>query len=175
MFDRRSFLGNASITAVTVAALVPAFARAAAAASPDDMQILNSALELERAAVKAYDDAAATKLLTPTVLAVALQFRADHILHASALEQAVHTSGVAVSSGTAKIVYPTLASQHDVVAFALQLERKAAATYLSVVPDLKDRDLAGVAASILGVETTHVSVLANALGNDRPFPSAFGG
>ncbi len=173
MFDRRSFLGSTSLTAITVAALLPAFARAAAAASPDDMGILNAALELERAAVKAYDDAAATKLLTAPVLAVALQFRADHALHASALEQAVHASGVSVSSATAKIEYPTLASQHDIIAFALTLEKKAAGTYLSVVPDLKDRDLAGVAASILGVETTHVSVLANALGNDRPYPSAF--
>jgi rubrerythrin len=59
-----------------------------------------------------------------------------------------------------------------VLRFARATEQKAAATYLSVVPELKDRKLAEVAAAILGVETTHVALLAQALG-EHAYPSGF--
>jgi rubrerythrin len=47
--------------------------------------------------------------------------------------------------------------------FAEGLERGAATAYLGVIPTFKDRDLARLTASILSIETTHVTTLAAAL------------
>ncbi len=144
--------------------LLSHFAAAAATANPDDIATLNSAIELERAGIKAYADAAATKLLSAPVLAIASRFAADHTAHRDALIGAVRSAGAVPSTAIAPIAYPPLATEHDVIAFANVVEMKAASTYLSVIPDLHDRALAGVAASILGVETTHVALLSQALG-----------
>lgn len=145
----------------------------AANADPHDVQTLNAAIELERAGIKAYDDAAATKLLSPKVLALALLFRRDHQAHLAALSAAVSSGGGTPTTTIAKLHYPQLASEADILAFAKGVEEKAASTYLSVIPDLKDRDLAGVAGSILGVETIHVGILAQALGVFPPYPGGF--
>ena len=85
---------------------------------------------------------------------------------------AVLGGGGEPTARTLALVYPALRTQADILEFALVVEGKAASTYLSVIPDLKNRDLAGVAASILGVETTHIGVLSTALGK-RVFPSHF--
>jgi len=143
-------------------------------ADPADLQTLNAAIELERAGIKAYADAAQTGLLSPAVLAVAQGFVADHTAHRDALVAAVTAGGGTPSAATTVFTYPAFHTQADVIEFALFVENKAASTYLSVIPDLKDRELAGVAASILGVETTHVSVLASALGR-RTYPAHFVG
>jgi rubrerythrin len=55
--------------------------------------------------------------------------------------------------------YPSLKTQNDILTFATSVERQAASAYLASVPRFKDRTLAKVAASILGVETTHVAIL----------------
>lgn len=171
--NRTHLLGFGSAVAVFSPLLLSSFAAAAANADPGDIASLNTAIELERAGIKAYADAAATKLLSPAVLALAGGFIADHTIHRDALIGAVKAAGAAVTPNTAQLAYPTLASEKDIIAFALTVEKKAAATYLSVVPDLKDRKLAGIAAAILGVETTHVELLSNALGNPRPYATGF--
>jgi hypothetical protein len=159
-------------TAIFSPLLLTSLAQAAAAADPSDIASLNSAIELERAGIKAYHDAAATKLLSAPVLAIAAGFIADHTAHLDALSGAVRAAGATPSAGIAPIAYPPLASEHDIIVFANVVEHKAAATYLSVIPDLKDRQLAAVAASILGVETTHVALLSNVLGL-KTYPSGF--
>ena len=170
--SRRLFLSSTAIALVGLP-LLTQFAVAATRANSDDLAMLNSAIELERAGIKAYDDAADTGLLSPTVLDIAPRFRADHVAHRDALIGAVRSGGVLVSQNTARIEYPPLRSQTDIIAFALSVERQAASTYLSVIPDLADRRLAQVAAAILGVETTHVSQLAEALGNGHAYPQHF--
>ncbi len=155
------------------AVLLDRFVARAENAAPGDIETLNAAIELERAGIKAYDDAAATNLLTPKILAVALLFKRDHQTHLAALAAAVQSGGGVVSDKTAHIDYPRLASQADILAFAQTVEEKAASTYLSVIPEFKDRDLAQVAASILGVETIHAGILAQALGVFPPYPSGF--
>ena len=169
--SRRLFLRSA--IALVGLPLLTEFAEAATRANPNDLAMLNSAIELERAGIKAYDDAAGTGLLTPSVLEIASRFRADHIAHRDALIGAVRAGGAVLTTNVAKIEYPRLRSQADVIAFALVVERQAASTYLSVIPDLSDRRLAQVAAAILGVETTHVSRLAEALGNAQAYPQGF--
>jgi len=59
-----------------------------------------------------------------------------------------------------------------VLAFAAELERGAVSAYLSAVPMFDHRELAGVAAGILGDEAMHWAVLRNALG-ENPIPHAF--
>jgi rubrerythrin len=169
---RTQLLGFGTAAAVFAPSLLSAFVSAAQNADPADMASLNAAIELERAGIKAYADALATKLLSAPVAAVAAGFAADHVAHRDALIGAVRAAGFTPSTNVAPIAYPTLANERDVLAFANEVEQKAAATYLSVVPDLRDRHLAAVAASILGVETTHVALLSQALGV-RAYPSGF--
>ncbi|HEY8296557.1 MAG TPA: ferritin-like domain-containing protein [Candidatus Baltobacteraceae bacterium] len=171
--SRARLLASATAIGVLGMPLLTAFVDAAQNASPDDIATLNTAIELERAGIKAYDDAAATHLLAPGVLAVALSFRKDHVAHRDALIAAVKAGGGVPSAATAKLEYPALKTQNDILTFAKTVEERAASTYLSVIPDFKDRKLAGVAASILGVETTHVALLAQALNELPAYPSAF--
>jgi len=154
------------------APLLTAFAAAAQSADPADIDTLNAAIALERAGIKAYADAAATGLLSKPVLALAGRFVADHTAHRDALIGAVRSAGFTATDAIAPIATPPLATERDVLAFANTVEMKAASTYLSVIPDLKNRTLAGVAASILGVETTHVALLAEAL-QTRVYASGF--
>jgi hypothetical protein len=170
--SRFQLLALGSAAGLIGSPLLTALAAAAQAADPADIDTLNTAIALERAGIKAYADAAATGLLSKPVLALAGRFVADHTAHRDALIGAVLAAGATPSTAPAPIAYPTLATEHDVLAFAQVVEMKAASTYLSVIPDLKNRTLAGVAASILGVETTHVALLAEAL-QTRVYASGF--
>ncbi|GAC1406833.1 MAG: ferritin-like domain-containing protein [Candidatus Velthaea sp.] len=170
--SRSALLGAGSAIALVGLPLMTSFVEAAAAADKNDIAALNAAIELERAGIKAYVDAAATGLISPGVLKVAQGFIADHTAHRDALIAAVIAGGGQPSSNTVKLAYPPLKTEADILRFALVVEQKAASTYLSVIPDLKDRALAGVAGSILGVETTHVALISNALG-ERAYKSGF--
>ena len=141
--------------------------------SKSDLDTLNSAIELERTAVKAYADAASLKLLSSGALHLAQLFSADHGAHLAALSATVKSAGAAPSEHLVPVTYPNLASESDILSFARDLEEKAASTYLSVIPEFNDCELAGIAGSILGVETVHVGMLAQALGAFPPYPSGF--
>jgi len=171
--SRSALLGAGSAIALVGLPRMTAFVEAAQKADPGDIATLNTAIELERAGIKAYQDAAATGILPQDVLAIAGGFMADHIAHRDALIAAVKASGNTPSTATAKLTYPPLKSVNDILAFAMVVERKAASTYLSVIPDLKDPAFREAAASILGVETTHVALLAQALGNAPAYKSGF--
>ena len=172
LLNRAGLLAFGTASGIISVPLLTALAQAAQAADPADIDTLNTAIALERAGIKAYADAAATGLLSKPVLVLAGRFAADHTAHRDALIGAVRSAGSTPTDAVAPIVTPALASEHDVLAFANVVEMKAASTYLSVVPDLKNRALAGVAASILGVETTHVALLAEAL-QTRVYASGF--
>lgn len=169
--SRLKLLAAGSALAAFGPMLIGGMIQSAEAADEGDIGILNTAIPLELAAVKAYTDAGGTKLLAAPVLQVALGFRADHQAHADALIAAVKAAGATPMMTPAAIAYPTLASQADILKFAESLERKAASTYLSVIPVLKDRNLAKIMASILGDETTHVTTLAAALNEGKPYPA----
>lgn len=171
--SRAALLGAGSAIGLVGLPLMTSFVKAAEQiADPADLASLNAAIELERAGIKAYTDAGATGLLSPALLHVASGFMADHAAHRDALVAAVTAGGGTPTTNTFAIAYPPLHTQADVLEFALFIEAKAAATYLSVIPDLKNRDLAQVAGSILGVETTHVAALSAALGK-RVYPTHF--
>ena len=167
--NRLAMLRIVPATAVAAAGLVSAFQTAAYAATPGDIQILNSAIPLERAGIKAYQDAAATGLLAPAVLEVAKGFMSDHMAHRDALIAAVKAAGGTPSEATAQLAYPSLKSQAEILAFAESVEKQAAAAYLAAFSSLSDKALAKAAASILGVETMHAGILASALGQAQPY------
>lgn len=139
-------------------------------ATPSDIELINGAIELENAGIKAYSDAFELNLLSAPVLEIAKGFRADHQAHAGALAAAVRAAGETPTEETAKIDYPSLKSEADILAFAEYVERAAATTYLTDIGKLSSPGLAKLMASILGVETTHVATLAAALKEDRPYP-----
>lgn len=167
--SRGRLLAAAPVAAITAGGLLLAFQSAAVAASPGDIAALNAAIPLERAGIKAYQDAASLGILSPGVLAVAKGFIADHTAHRDALIAAVTAAGGTPNPDTTKLVYPSLKTEKDILVFAESVERTAASAYLAVFPVLQDKSLAKAAASILGVETMHVGILATALGDGQPY------
>jgi len=157
--SRAKLFGTGTALAMIGSGLLGPFILAAEAADEGDIKILQSAAASERAAIKAYSDAAATGVLSPSVLAVAQGFMQDHLAHRDALEGAIKAAGVTPSGMAAVVAYPSLKTEADILAFAETLERGAATAYLTSIPNLKDKALAKVAGSILGVETTHVAIL----------------
>lgn len=140
---------------------------------PADVALLNNALAMEHALIKAYGDAVAGNALTPPVAAVLREFMNDHAAHRDALVAAIQKGGAAPTADTAPFQYPTLTSEGAALSVAYQLERIGANAYAGAIPSFKNRDYSGNAASILGVETTHVALLAEALKKGSPYPGGF--
>ncbi len=139
----------------------------------DDVKSIATELALERAAVKAYTDSAALGVVSPPVLAVLNGFLADHTAHRDALIAALTAAGQQVPQDPAPLDTPTLHAEADVLSFAYTVERMLADAHLGAVPAFKNRDYAKTAASILGIETTHVALLAEALRKNPAYPSSF--
>lgn len=184
---RRSFfsgLGRITLSATAIALLAgqdrlavigPANAQSRTdQAQNDDVAILNAALGAEQEAIAAYGVGAASGLLQKSVLDLAIQFQGHHKEHADALAATVKKLGGTPVEARKSYSFPTqkLKAQADVLVFAAELERGAVSAYLGAVPILADRDLAKVAASILGDEAMHWAVLRQALGQN-PVPTAF--
>ena len=139
-----------------------------------DVRILNTALAAELEAIAAYEVGAKSGLLQPPVLELAVQFQGHHKQHAEALAGTVMKLGGTPAEAKARYPFPTdkLKSQDDVVRFAAGLEKGAVSAYLGAVPLFAERELARVAASILGDEAMHWAVLRQAV-NENPVPEAF--
>lgn len=139
-----------------------------------DAEILNTALGAELEAIAAYQVGAESGLLSKPVLDLAVQFQGHHKEHAEALAGAVTKLGGTPVGSKKDYDFPTskLKAESDVVSFAAGLEKGAVSAYLGAVPVFGDRELAGVAASILGDEAMHWAVLRQALGQN-PVPGAF--
>jgi rubrerythrin len=174
---RRMFLGKAGLalsgTAVALLAGNEALA-AKNAASPNDVQILNTALSAELEAIVAYQVGAESKLLQKPVLDLAVTFQGHHKEHADLLAKTITKLGGKPTAAKAAYNFPVdqLKTQADVLRFAAKLEQGAVSAYLGAVPLFGNRDLAKAAASILGDEAMHWAILRQALG-EVPVPSAF--
>ena len=181
--SRRAFLGESGLvlSASAIALLAGCESLAAAQKNADgtgsqDVAILNSALASEREAIAAYQLGAESGLLEPGVKVVAVKFQGHHKAHADLLAATVTKLGGNPAEAKKKYDFPVekLKSQADVLRFAAQLEAGAVTAYLGAVPVLGNRELARVAASILGDEAMHLAILRSVLGED-PVPSAFVG
>jgi rubrerythrin len=175
--NRRTFLGTAVLSGAAVALLGgrdSLAARQPGGATAGDADILNSALGSELEAIAAYQVGAESGLLEKPVLALALQFQGHHKAHAEALARTVEKLGGKPVAAKASYAFPTakLESQADVLRFAAALEKGAVSAYLAAVPIFGNRNLAQVAASILGDEAMHWAVLRHAVG-ENPVPGAF--
>ena len=178
-FDRRSLLrggGRTVLSTVAIGLLAgsPALIRSAAAATPDDVAILNGALGAELQAIAAYQAGAESGLLTPGVLDVAVTFQGHHKDHAELLRGTIEQLGGKPVEAKADYGFPldTLKGEADVLRLAAGLEEGAVSAYLAAVPQFGDRILSQAAASILGNEAMHWATLRAALG-DAPVPGPF--
>jgi rubrerythrin len=141
-----------------------------------DVEILNTMLGSEFEAIAAYQVGADSGLLQKPVRDLALQFQGQHKAHSEFLGKTVKTLGghpVEPKQAAAyKFPVDKLKTQNDVLHFAAGLEEGAATAYLSTVSQLRDRDLAKDAASILGDEAMHWAILRQALG-ENPVPVVY--
>ena len=170
---RAQAFGSVCALALTTQVGVRFAVAAATRPDPADVKALGVALALERSVIRAYSDPALTHFLSAQVLGVINQFLADHTAHQAALEQAITAAGQQAAQEVTDVTRPALANEGDVLGFAYTLERSLANTHLVAVPDYKNRDYATTAASIIGVETTHVALLGEALRQGRPYPTGF--
>lgn len=143
-----------------------------ASGSEADVDILNSALELEYTAVAAYT--AGAGLLEGEVLAAGEEFLAQEQEHADGLVTAINDLGGTPVEPRADDEYgfPKLRSQEEVLMFANDLENTAIAAYVDAIPKLSVPELRVTAAQIVTNEAEHVSVLLGALGEPQ-VPDAF--
>jgi rubrerythrin len=175
---RRAFLGKSGfvLSGAAVALLAGKHALAARSghATPDDVQILNTALAAELEAIAAYQLGAESKLLQKPALDLAVTFQGHHKEHAELLAKTVSKLGGKPVQARARYDFPVerLNSQADVLTFAARLEQGAVSAYLGAVPLFSNRDLSKAAASILGDEAMHWAILRQSLGQ-VPVPSAF--
>jgi rubrerythrin len=135
-----------------------------------DVEILNSALDLELMAVAAYTAGAA--LLKGDVLKVGKLFLEQEQEHADGLASAIRDAGGKPNKALATYDFPDLRSQTDVLRFAVDLENTAIAAYIDALPKLGQGDLRATAAAIISNEAEHVAVLLGALGMEQ-VPDAF--
>ena len=174
-FTRAQALGSLCALALTTGVGVRFASAAALRPDPADVKALGVALALERSVIRAYSDPALTHFLAPQVLIVINAFLADHTAHQTALEQAITAAGQQPGQDVTDVTRPTLTNEGDVLGFAYTLERSLANAHLIAVPDFKNRDYATTAASILGVETTHVALLGETLRQGYAYTSGFDG
>lgn len=177
---RRALAASGAVLSAGAVALLAgrdalaASSKADAKATEGDLRILNTALGAEYEAIAAYQVGAESGLLGKPALAVAQQFQGHHKEHASALAATLQKLGGKPVAAKSQYTFPVdkLKSEADVLRFAARLEKGAVAAYLGAVPLFGDRELAKVAASILGDEAMHLAVLRQVLG-ENPVPVAF--
>ena len=178
LLQRGVGLGGAAIAAASIPLLWSV--RSASAQDAGDAPFLNSAINLERAMVIAYDTVLGGGLLSPAVRRVLRRFRAQEQEHADVLTTALTDLGgtpPAPPKGVAdvdKIVegLSGVRSQADVVSFLIELETAAVAAYFEAHSELEEAKLLQTGASIMANEGQHLVVLRRIARKD-PIPNAF--
>ncbi len=135
-----------------------------------DVELLNSALDLELMAVAAYKTGAAQ--LKGDLLAIGKRFLEHEQEHADGLMSAIKDAGGTPNRAKQSYDFPELSSETDVLRFALDLENTAIAAYIDALPKLGEGDLRATATAIVANEAEHVAVLLGALG-EQQVPDAF--
>lgn len=174
MNPRRTFLrgmmGGAGLALLSPTGLLeaarPRAGRRPERGAPSDVALLNTALELEHAAIYAYGLVGGSGLLSVKVLETGGIFRSSHERHRDTLARVIRELG-----GDPMPLRPSyefgafdLQSERDVLLLALFLEMKAARAYQAAIPQFRSPLLPGPAARILGDEVSHAVVLRSALG-----------
>jgi hypothetical protein len=139
-----------------------------------DIDVLNRILADEHFGIAAYDAALGSGLLDETTASAARAFRSDHIQHRDVVSTEITARGgqplESLSADKYAQAFPPLATQADIVAYAIELEAGATRLYVATVPEFEDRSLALLGAEIGAVEAQHWAVLLAASGSN-PVPS----
>lgn len=135
-----------------------------------DVEILNSALDLELMSVEAYKAGAGR--LRGDLLQIAKGFLEQEQEHVDGLSAAIRDAGGTPNEPKSSYDFPRLGAQRDVLRFAIGLENTAIALYIDLLPKLSQGDLRATAAGILTCEAEHIAVLLGALGEPQA-PEAF--
>lgn len=135
-----------------------------------DVDILNTALDLENMAIAAYT--AGIPLLRGDARATGITFLAHEQAHAATLRSAIRAMGGTPNQPKHAYDFGTLERERDVLALAEKLERTTVQVYVDAIPKLSHPELRATAAGIVTNEAEHVSVLLRALG-ESPLPHAF--
>jgi rubrerythrin len=142
----------------------------AAGAPAEDARLLNVALGLEHEAINAYQIGAMSNLLAKEVLPVAVLFQSHHKAHRDTLIGAIQKLGGTpvtekkLDEYAKSLKADTIKSQGDILELAAKLELNAANAYLGVIPQFKDTALAKIAGRLAADETSHWTILNDALG-----------
>ena len=164
---RRAFVA----TCLGAAALPALAARGEAPVGAGDVAVLNAMLAIELETLAAYRRAASCGLLVPAAQDLAARCAADHRAHRELLVATIRAlGGVPVEAPTPPDNAVALAREADALDLAARCERFAASAYLAMVPALRDRGLAKLAARVAADEAMHWGMVNAALG--RPPPSA---
>lgn len=131
-----------------------------------DVAILNVALGLEHQAIAAYNAGAASKLLNPDQLKIAVSFMNDHKRHRDALIRYIRKFGGTPVEPKSSYDFGAITSATDIVKLAQKLEEGAEIAYLTNAGNLVNRDILNAAVPILEDEVRHNVVFRQLLGMD---------
>ncbi len=134
-----------------------------------DIEILNMALGTEQFAIAVYNLASEMGILSEGTLKIAKTFQSHHGQHANKIHEAIISSGFEPlkplsQDEYAKRLPSNLVDEKSIIHYALTFEKNATVTYLNYIPELENKKIIHVAASILGDEAMHWAALRNALG-----------
>jgi rubrerythrin len=135
-----------------------------------DLDILNSAIDLEHMAVAAYT--AGAPLLKGETLTLARQFLGHEKEHADALSQVVLQGGGRPHKPKSRYDFARFGTARDVLRLVVMIENVAIAAYVDALPKLSSGALRATAASIMTNEAEHLAVVMGMLGEPQA-PSAF--
>ena len=155
------------------AAALPAFAaRGEAPVGAGDVAVLNAMLAIELETLAAYRRAMSCGLLAPAALDLAARCAADHRAHRELIVATIRALGGVPADATR--IHPdeanALTREADALDLVARCERFAASAHLRMVPALKDRALAKLAARVAADEAMHWGMISAAPG--RPPPGA---
>ena len=167
---RRLFLDNASKVVLSASAVALLGGKDVLAAGKpadvkSDIAILNVAVGLEYEGIAAYAIALQSGLLSPSHVKAATKFQDDHKAHNDALIGTIKKMGGTPVEGKSIAEYAKalevdkLKNEDDVLSLAARLELGATNAYLSVIPALKDSQLAKIAGRLAAEEATHFALL----------------
>ena len=140
---------------------------------PADVILLNGLLASAHGGIQLYNGAFTAKILSAPVSLALNAFASDYNAHRDILVAAITAGGgTPVPEASASQPSPTLAEQAFLES-ALAYERQTASLYLNAIPAMKNREITKTVASILGVVTAHIALLAEALRQNPAFPSSF--
>jgi Ferritin-like domain len=178
MFERRGFLRNAGLAAVSLsvigAASPIAAATQASSDSESDVNVMQGALAIEHEGIAAYRIAGGSGLLTPGTLKIATIFMGHHQQHRDSLEALIQKAGgtpVAPKTDSQyaqELNLAALKSEGDVIALATRLEQGATNAYAGQVAALQNRQLTHLFTQLCADEAVHWATLNNAMGVPIP-------